>query len=438
MATPATTRPAVPRQTGARLTASLTATPPRRLQTGAVLLALLAVLFGGLTVWQVNSRATAADNVVQHSQPLSDDAAQIFRSLADADTTAATGFLEAGKETAAVRAQYTGDIATASQLLTKAAAQSGSDDPGQQYITALNSQLPVYAGLVETAKADDRQGFPLGGAYLRHASAQMQTQMLGEAQQLYAAETARLADDYSAARSLPWAALGLGVVLLAVLVRAQIRLFHRTNRVFNVGLVFATACATLALLWLGVGQSVAASYLADSDNNGATPLRVLNQAEIEALQCRAAENLNLVARGSTTTYETEWENESRTLTAGLADAQQRTTGDATAQGALTAAHASWHDWQARHDQAHDINQSGQYDAAVSATIGDGSGTIDAAFTAFKGSLDSAAAHEQDQFRSLADSGRSATSLLAPGAGALALLTAAGVVVGVNRRVAEYR
>ncbi|WP_037605217.1 hypothetical protein [Streptacidiphilus rugosus] len=416
-------------------------TPPRRLRTGATLLALLALLFGALTAWQVSSRSTAADNVVNHSQPLSDDAAQIFRSLADADTTAATGFLQAGNETAAVRAQYANDIATASRLLAQAAAQTGPGDPGQASIQLLNSQLPVYAGLVETAKADDRQRLPLGGAYLRYASGQLQNQMLTEAQSLYQAETKRLHDDYAAAGSLPWAALGLGLVLLAALVRMQLRLFRRTNRVFNPGLVLATVCATVALLWLAVGQSVAASYLSDSDTRGATPLQVLNQAGIEALKCRAAENLNLVARGSTTTYEQNWDAESAVLagTSGyLPQAQHMTSDDATAQRAIGAALTSWHDWQSRHDTARGANQGGDYQTALNDTIGSGGSTINAAFTTLETSLNAAAVHEQAQFRSLADSGRGATSLLAPGAGLLAVLAAAGAVVGINRRVAEYR
>ncbi|MEZ0065770.1 hypothetical protein ABIA32_001770 [Streptacidiphilus sp. MAP12-20] len=441
MATSLQERPTRERPARERAVAALTATPPRRLRTGATLLALLALLFGALTAWQVSARSAAADNVVNHSQPLSDDAAQIFRSLADADTTAATAFLQAGGETAAVRNQYASDISTASRLLAQAAAQTGAGDPGQASIQLLNTQLPVYAGLVDTAKADDRQRLPLGGAYLRYASAQLQHQMLTEAQQLYQTETKRLQDDYSAASSLPWAALGLGLVLLAALAWAQVRLFRSTNRVFNPGLVVATACATVALLWLAVGQSVAASYLSDSDTHGATPLQVLNQAGIEALKCRAAENLNLVARGSTTAYEQTWDAESAVLagkTGYLPQAQNLTTDDATAQGSIKAALASWHDWQSRHDTARSANQAGNYQTALDDTIGSGSTTINAAFTTLETSLNDAASHEQAQFRSLADSGRGATSLLAPGAGLLAALAAVGVVVGVNRRVAEYR
>ncbi|MBF9070424.1 hypothetical protein [Streptacidiphilus fuscans] len=427
-----------------RATAVLTGTPPRRLRSGALGLAVLALLFGALTVWQVNARTTAADNGVNHSQPLSDDAAQIFRSLADADTTAATGFLQAGAETATVRDQYNADIATASKLLTRAAAQTDPNDPGQQWIQQLNTQLPVYAGLVDTAKADDRQGLPLGGAYLSYASSQMQGQMLTEAQNLYNAETARLHADYDDARSLPWAALGLGVVVLVLLVRAQVLLYRRSNRVFNIGLVLGTACATVALLWLAAGQSVASSYLSDSDTQGAAPLQVLNEAGIEALKCRGAENLNLVARGSTTSYEDAWEKDSAVLgnpggTSGyLPTARGMTAGDAVSQQALTAALSDWHTWQSRHDTAYAANQAGDYQTALNDTIGTGSTTINASFTGLESSLDSAAAHEQAQFTSLADQGRNATTLLAPGAGLLAVLAAVGAVAGINRRVAEYR
>ena len=48
---------------------------------------LLVVVFGAVTAWQVADRAAAADDVVDRSQPLTADAASIYRSLADADTT---------------------------------------------------------------------------------------------------------------------------------------------------------------------------------------------------------------------------------------------------------------------------------------------------------------------------------------------------------------
>jgi hypothetical protein len=423
----------------------LMGTPPRRLWTVGSALAVLAVLFGALTVTQVVQSSTAADSVVNHSQPLSDDAAQIFHSLADADTTAATGFLQAGNETAAVQQQYNADIANAATLLAQAAASTSAADPGQQQIQQLNAQLPVYTGLVDTARADDRQGLPLGGAYLRYASGQLQNTMLVEAQSLYQAETARLHRDYADAEALPWAAIGLGLVVAGALVWAQIRLFRRTNRVFNLGLVLATGATLVSLVWLTAAQSVAAADLGDSNTRGAAPLQVLNEARIKALQCRGAENLNLVARGSTDTYENAWTKASAQLAGAggyLVQAAGMTATDAAALGPVQAAQASFTTWQQRHDAAKTAGDAGSYSTAVDDTIGApgqaSTQTTSAAFTQLDNQLSAAIRQERTNFHRLADAGRGDTALLAEGAGALAVLAAAAALLGINRRAAEYR
>jgi len=420
--------------------------PTRRLWSIGSVLALLALLFGVLTYVQVVQRSNAATSVVEHSQPLSDDAAQIFRTLADADTTAATGFLQAGRETTAIRDEYNSDIQTASTLLAQAAASATTADPGQQQIQQLSSQLPTYADLVGVAGADDRVGYPLGGAYLRYASGQMQNTMLVEAQKLYTVETGRLHRDYGNARSLPWAAIVLGLIVLAALVRVQIRLFRSTNRVFNVGLLLASSTVVLVLVWLSAAQSLAASDLGQSDARGSTPLQVLNEAQIKALQCRGAENLNLVARGSTDLYETKWSTVSKQLAGPqgyLPQAVAATSADAGAQQEVTAAEADFKVWQQRHTVADTANNNGDYPTAVADTIGTTGAsstqqTTNAAFVQLDASLNQAIAHERANVDRLAASGRGDTSGLAAGALVLAVLAGFAALWGINRRAAEYR
>ncbi len=115
-------------------------TEPGRLRVIGALLAVLVVVFGAVTAWQVSDRSAAADDVVKHSQPLTADAASIYRSLADADTTAAAGFLAGDEESVATRERYATDISTASALLVKAAANSGGSDGARAQIAKLNSQ----------------------------------------------------------------------------------------------------------------------------------------------------------------------------------------------------------------------------------------------------------------------------------------------------------
>ncbi|CAM5626429.1 hypothetical protein STENM327S_02318 [Streptomyces tendae] len=251
-------------------------TEPGRLRIIGAVLAVLVVAFGTVTAWQMNERAAAADDVLTRSQPLSSAAADIYRSLAEANTAASSGFLAGGQETQDSRTRYDNGIRTAADGLVTAAANSEPKSPAAATIAKLNRLLPEYKGLVERARTYNRQGFPVGGAYLRYANEKMQKEMLPAAEDLYKKENQRLGADYGDAKPYPWAAIALGVVLLATLAWAQHRNYRRTNRVLNHGLVAATAASAVVLLWLVVGHSVARSNLTDSYEHG---VRSLQRAE---------------------------------------------------------------------------------------------------------------------------------------------------------------
>ncbi|WP_425586186.1 hypothetical protein [Streptomyces sannanensis] len=419
-----------------------TTTEPGRLWLIGAVVAPLVVAFGVMTSWQVADRAASADDVVRHSQPLSADAASIYRSLADADTAAAGGFLAGAQEPAEVHARYEKDIATASRLLVKAAANTDvSSDSGRQ-IARLNEQLPRYTGLIERARANNRQGLPLGGAYLRYANEQMTDELLPAAEKLYQAETARLGRDRSDARTWPFLALAVGVPALAVLVWAQLRDYRRTNRVFNRGLLAATAAAVVVLLWLVVGHAVARAELDSAHEHGQKSLKVLNEARISSLKARANENLTLVARGAVLTadgkdkYETDYAAGMKVLGERL-EAAGKLADDGAGRGPVTEAVAKVKEWRERHGKARDTDDSGDYNGALKLVIGDKKSTGQS-FDGVDAALERALAHEQREFTRAAEDGRGALTGLPAGAPALALLGAAAAGVGISRRLAEYR
>ncbi|MGP8301735.1 hypothetical protein ACTPOK_28200 [Streptomyces inhibens] len=428
-------------------------TEPGRLRVIGAVLALLVVLFGAVTAWQISDRAAAADDVVERSQPLTADAASIYRSLADADTTAAGGFLAGGEESKATRERYGTDIATAAELLTKASQSTrGSDGAGAQ-IARISRQLPRYTGLVETARANNRQGLPLGGAYLRYANEQMRTELLPAARALYDAETDRLAADYDEAKAWPWFALAAGVLAIGALGWAQRRHYRRTNRVFNRGLLAATAASVAVLLWLVAGHAVARTGLTASYEHGARSLRVLNEARIDALQARGDENLTLVARGAVLTegqqdfYEAGFRSGMKDLAGpgdhGAAAAKSRLgaalalADDEAGRGPVRDALTHVRQWQARHAEARTADDKGDYDRALAKVIG-ADGSTGESFDRVAAGLQKALVHEQAEFRSAADDGRGALGGLPVGAGVLAALAAVGAVLGIGRRLAEYR
>ncbi|MFF1275722.1 hypothetical protein ACFVZC_20315 [Streptomyces marokkonensis] len=446
---PPTTPPTAPRRTafaeGVDRLRKAATTEPGRLRVIGAVLATLVVAFGAVTAWQMTDRAAAADDVLTSSQPLTSDAADIYRSLADANTTASSGFLAGGQETAASRERYERDIRTAAAKLVNAAANSDPGSPSAKTIAKLNRLLPEYKGLVERARTYNRQGYPVGGAYLRYANEKMQEEMLPAAEDLYTKENQRLRSDYADATPYPWPAMALGVVTLAALAWAQRRNYLRTNRVLNHGLVAATATATVVLLWLTVGHTLARSNLDDSYDHGVRSLNVLHDARIASLKARGNENLTLVARGAETkkvgdetydAYDFDFGRDMDTLAKGLAGAERLADDDDGAKP-VTAAVGNMTEWKKRHEAAREQDENGNYQQALDMVIGD-KGATGECFDSVDKNLATALDHEETEFRQAAGDGRDALTGLPIGAAVLAVLGAAGALLGIGRRLSEYR
>jgi hypothetical protein len=423
-------------------------TEPGRLRIIGALLAALVVAFGAVTAWQMTDRSSAADDVLHNSQPLSSAAADIYSSLADANTAASSGFLAGGDETATSRERYQEDIRNAAAKLSAAATNSEPDSESAKTIADLNKLLSEYTGYIERARANNRLGFPVGGSYLRLANETMQDKMLPQAEKLYAKENQRLRSDYADATSYPWAAIGLGVGVLGALVWAQRRNYRRTNRVLNHGLVAATATGAIVLLWLVAGQSLARSGLGDSYDHGIRSLNVLHDARIASLKARGNENLTLVARGAETVklsdgevvdaYDHDFEGDMSTLGKGLAQAE-RLADDQAGKKPVASAVGGMEEWKSRHEEAQAAYESGDFQQALARVIGGKSDKpTGECFDSVDKALKTAIGHEQTEFTQAAQDGRNAMTGLPLGAAALAVLGAAGAVLGIGRRLSEYR
>ncbi|MFF4140532.1 hypothetical protein ACFY0A_03900 [Streptomyces sp. NPDC001698] len=452
---PAARPPAPPRRTafaeGAERLRAAATTEPGRLRIIGAVLALLVLAFGAVTALQATDRASAADDVLHRSQPLSSDAADIYRSLADANTMATSGYLAGLQETTATRERYEADVRTAAAKLVTAAANSAPGSPSAATITKLNEFLPRYKGLVESARANNRQGFPVGGAYLRAANETMQDEMLPAAEDLYQKENQRLRSDYGDATPYPWAAIALGVVALAALAWAQRRNYQRTNRVLNHGLVAATAATTVVLLWLVIGHSVARAGLNGSYTHGVRSLNVLHDARIASLKARSDENLTLVSRGAETktlkdgtvmdAYDWAYDQELGTLARTLSRAGALAE-DPGGRKPVDTANESMKVWKQRHELARQANDSGDYqkarDRVIGTTAKDRTESTGECFDNVDASLASALTHETGRFRQAAQDGRAAMTGLPAGSAVLAVFAAAGAVLGIGRRLSEYR
>jgi len=412
-------------------------TTPGRLTVIVIGLIVLALVTGVVATVTLQSRKNTINDLIDHREPLAAASQEVYRSLSDADATAASAFLAIGVEPPSLRQRYDTDIARAGVALAKAASDSAGVAEAAAQVEILSRQLPVYTGLVETARANKRQGFPVGSSYLREASDLMRSTILPAAEDLYRIDTDRLAEEQDDASGVPWVVAVLVLALLAALIATQVYLTRRTNRVLNVGLVIATAATALALLWGAVAVTVQ-SVLVDSGNDdGSHQVDVLVRARIAALQARANETLTLVARGDGGTYEQDWNELTPQVTGLLNEARGFATGDVAreVQGAADSAER----WLVIHQDIHAKDVEGDYAEAVKLAV-DSSvpGGAATTFANLDDALVAAIEHGRQAFLDDTRAGDRALTLLAPGFAVLAVVAAGGATMGIRDRLREYR
>lgn len=421
----------------------LAKTTPGRLSLIALVLILISLLAGGLTAWSVQRRAAALQDLATRSEPLSIAAQEVYRSLSDADATAASAFLSGGLEPAALHQRYQSDIAQAESALSLAAGEATQSSEFSGALATLSGQLPVYTGLVETARTNNRRGEPVGAAYLREASGLMRSQLLPAAQELYRAETAHVVRDQNRAGTPPVVEVLLGLAALAVLVFAQRYLIRRTKRIFNIGLVLATTASVISLVWVVTATSVAIADVSASRSGGSTQVDVLARARIATLTARGDETLTLVTRGSGQAYEEHYAEVSSQLggpdgSGGLLGSAKSVASTPAVRQAVDAAIADFRAWQDLHKKVRDADDAGDYNGAVALTVGTDTDSTAKAFDRLDADLVTAIKQATQSFAGDVAAARSALTGLAPGVVLLALLSAVASTTGLWQRLKEYR
>jgi hypothetical protein len=418
----------------------LSRTTPGVLIMFTAALVVVSVLVGVFTTLSVRSRGQALDDLAGRSGPLADAAQDLYRALSDADATANSVFLNGGLEPVELRTRYEQDIAEAEHALGIAiAAREPAElaDPDRP-LAILSSQLSVYTGLVETARANNRQENPVGAAYQREASNLMQVTLLPEAEKLYSAETQSLSDDQDRASSLPVVEVLLGLATLLLLLYAQRFVRHRTRRRLNVGLAVATVAAVVSLVWalaatIGVMTNVDASR-----DEGSSQTTALAQARISALEARGNETLTLIARGSGEEFNKRYDQVREDLAGAELPSAQSLATDGDVRAAVREAIAQERAWHDVHNDIRSADDNGDYGQAVELAIGGGDNGAAARFDAVNDELARAIADTTATFEQEVGQASSALTGTAIGVLVLALVTGAGAVTGIWQRLKEYR
>ncbi|MEU4236718.1 hypothetical protein [Actinoplanes sp. NPDC026619] len=400
---------------------------PGRLQlllAALIAAGLITGLFAGITAAAANSGTTELGN---RAQPLLVQAEAIYYGLADADTTAAQAFLAGGLEPAALTDRYNKDLAKATTALTEAARLAPADSEAAAAIQQISGGVARYTALVATARADNRQGLPVGASYLSAASTLNRETLLPQASSLFGIAQQEVDRGYGSAKSPGWITLLTFLILglLVALVLAQRYLSRHTHRTFNVPLV----AATILTILLGVGAATILitqhRHLADAEETGSTPIAELADARILALQERGDEALTLALHGSSDEPEQRWQKAEPELTEALKNSYL--------PGSVLTAHTAYAD---AHKEVRRLDETvGDYDGAVKLAIGTETTT---SFETVTNAIGTALDERKAAFTSEIDkagNGLTALTILGP---LVALIICALAFAGIRARLEEYR
>jgi hypothetical protein len=389
----------------------------------AVVVAAACVLAGVVVGGQLDGRISESHSVLDRSEPFAYSAQKLYAALSAADAAAATEYLSGGLETAAMRARYQQALADAAEALTDATV-GATDGDTRAALAQISADLAAYTGQVESARANNRQGFAVGAAYFREASSLMQTSMLPSAERIYAGGLAAVDEHQGAVGALPIVGLVLLVVVLVVIAVGSLILVGRTNRQFNRGLLAAAVVVVLVIAWIVVANGFATRSIEQSRTEGTAKFEKLADARVLAQKARTDETLELISRGDVTAGEKSFNDHVGELAAKLDD------GPVAAVDALRG-------WTASHRKQVELYQGGDYPAAVAQAIGGDPTASSAQFTAVEASLSDAIEKTRATLRDDVSAAGGRLAWSPTGALVLMVIAAAAAVAGLWPRLKEF-
>jgi hypothetical protein len=390
----------------------------RLLSLGVVVVGILVALVGVLTFSYLAvslSRAKA-------------DTAQLIRvqkiqsNLLSADAIATNAFLVGGLEPPAQRAVYDQAMSSTSSLIVDASQAQPADAAA---LSALNQQVVSYAATIEQARANNRQGLPVGAQYLRNASAELRSTALPILDSLVSSNAARAADDMDARAGYIFPIIAL--LALAGVIIGQVWLARRFKRKINVGMLASAA----VLLVIAIASLIAAiqlsSTLSSITNGSFAAVNTAADTRIDANNAKSNESLTLIARGSGQAFEAAWKSSADSVAANLQHLTDRP--ELTNQ---------WQAYTDVHGEIRALDDGGRWDRAVTQATGSDPASSNTVFGTFDNNL----AGYLDEVSQETSSSLAGIQPVAVVFAILALLSGLAVALlgrwGIAARLKEYR
>jgi hypothetical protein len=429
------------------------ATTPGRLRLAATFLAIGAAVFGAVAAHAADMRRQAVRSVGR-TEPLLVRAVDLSASLSDAHAMAAGSFLVRQPEAPGSHQRYIAKLKHAGDRAAELASARDMSAESRAAVRSITEMLTVYTGLIGAARANDRQGLPLGGAYLRRAAKTMEQELLPSARKLYDIEAQRLTTHYRPAVSTwtPRAVILAGCAMLALLAGTQVYVARTTRRIVNPGLALACAVLLGLVVWILVAFAAQKRETAHAQHAGSVPVKLLTLTRSHVARAQASESVALADRGAGASQskladlDVPFQALTRPISSGrggpargsggLLD-QAAVTGHRTA--AIDAIYAAYRQYLGAHRLVVEQEIRGNFKRAVRLAVGKKrSPSTKRTAAKLNRALDREVAAAEGRFHQFTSRSQAKLGGLATGIPLLTALSALLALLGVRQRLKEYR
>ncbi|MGH9280477.1 MAG: hypothetical protein ACRD12_20585 [Acidimicrobiales bacterium] len=284
---------APPRKVSDRVRVASGTTPGRyRLWSlGAATVLLIAMVTATASAGRMKSATHQAET---ESGPVLVATQQLVSSLAAADAAATAAFLSGRDEDPEQRRLYEQALARASQQVEEIASLVGRDPDVRASLGRISVAITRYAGLVEAARASNRNATADASTYLVSAVRLADQLIQGDVQALTTDTQANLTADQNRRSRGVWIAVTALLAALAVLVLAQVMLLRTSRRIVNPPLALATLLVGVTLIWLVAANQLSGRHLDRARSRGYDSIVLTARLGSAGFGAKAAETLALI------------------------------------------------------------------------------------------------------------------------------------------------
>ncbi|AKP09439.1 Phenol hydroxylase [Corynebacterium pseudotuberculosis] len=415
-------------------------TTPGRMTTLIVVLSIT-ILSAGVSMSQTSAdRRADLKTLIDNTEPVSYLAQNLYSSLSLANTTASVSFVRAGVDTSENRQRYEQAIQNASRAVAQTAGGL-SENSGHQLelLTHISEQIPIYTGLVETAWANNRQGNPVGVAYMSQASTLMREQILPAAAELYTLTSNNVTNEQQQLARPLWVPLGGLFIALIMLLLGQLWIAHVTRRRLNGWFVLATLLMVIATTWVSTASFLTWSASSTAYQTVSSPLQSLTDARIRVQQARSSETLAFVWRQSLENSNTNFNAALDTMDKALNNYENSQLVDnANNREHLNQAVKATKSWRSSHEKLAAALNSGDYEEALALTLyNDTSAATPSAFNVLDSSLAKLIDDARQTARGYITRGANASDVVSTMVLVFTLVSVLSLWLGIRPRLQEY-